>query len=143
MQMNLKQTFEDCDNTKCDMVKRMKASYFNGKIADCKSDLKQLHSHLNKLIGKKKIEEKLSQAVSDSALANKFKDSFIRKITYLNKGFTTETSGKDSLQPDFPVIKFDEFQKVSQTEILQIMRNSNKRFINDHFDVKVIDFSAI
>ena len=100
-------------------------SYLNGKIADCKKYSKQLYSHLSKLIGKNNIDEKLPQAVSDSALVNKFKDFFIRKITALNKGFTFDTSRKDSLQLDFPVTKFEQFQNVSQTEILQIMRNVN------------------
>ena len=80
---------------KCDTVKKGKALYFNGKIAERKSDCKQLHSHPNKLIGKKNIEEKLPQAVSNSAPVNRLKEFFRWRITIFIKEFTSETSGKE------------------------------------------------
>ena len=129
---------------KCDTVKKVKSSYYNEKIKQCEDDPRKLYSNLNKLLGRKNADEKLPLASDDFTLANDFKNFFINKISALNGSFPRVTTSHENLKPDYPVRKFEQFQKVSDSEVLHIMRRINKcSFTNDPFDIKLLDFGAI
>ena len=62
----------------------------------------------------------------------------------MNGLFLRVTQSQDNLKPDYPVRMFEQFQTVSDSEMLHIMRKIDKySFTNDPFDIKLLDFGAI
>ena len=81
---------------------------------------------MNNLLGKNIETKKQPSYANDKQLANDFKNYFLDKIPTINETFDGVTSSNGDFIPDFPVIGFNTFYPVDETEVLTLLKSLNK-----------------
>ena len=92
---------------------------------DCENDRRNLQIQLKKLIGKKRGNEGFLHVNNDKILAHRFKGFFIRMTQNLNENFTRADKSYELHQPDFTLGELNCFRKVSTSEIMNIIGDTN------------------
>ena len=129
---------------KCNLVVKKKKFFYKEKINECISDSKKLYRTLNNLLGKNIETKKQPSYANDKQLANDFKNYFVNKISTINVTFDGVTSSNGDFIPDFPVIGFNTFYPVDETEVLTLLKSLNKtNCLQDPFDIRLLQFDEI
>ena len=126
------------------LVDETKKKFYTSKVVACGSDYGELYRVLNHLVGRDTASAKLPTYSDAKALAENFKDFFIKKVEDINSSIAQSVPESVSHIPDFPLVGLSQFHPVTEDNVREIIRSMNKtNCCNDPFVMKMLDLPVV